>query len=63
MPLEMKDFATGCLTVLACLLLLPLFYVVLKVGLFFAVVFAMVLGVVLGVTVIGRIVRYFFTGK
>jgi hypothetical protein len=61
--MEPKDLATGCLTTVLCLLLLPLFYVVLKLTLFVAVVLAMTVGILLGITLIGRIVRYFLTGK
>ena len=60
---ETKDFATGCLTLLLCALLLPLFYVVLKLTLFVAIVLAMTIGIILGITVVGRIVRLFITGK
>src|SRR5512143_814492 len=61
--LEAKDFATGCLTILLCALLLPLFYVVFKLSLFFAIVLAVAIGIILGITVVGRIVRLFITGK
>ena len=61
--LEPKDFATGCATIILCALLLPLFYVVFKLTLFLAVVLAIAVGVILGITVVGRIVRYFITGK
>ena len=61
--LEPKDFATGCLTILVCAVLLPVFLLVFKLTLFFAVILAVVTGVVLGVTVLGRIVRFFITGK
>lgn len=61
--LEQKDFATGCLTILLCVLLVPLFFLVFKLTLMLAVFLALVTGVVLGITVVGRIVRFFITGK
>jgi hypothetical protein len=61
--LEVKDFATGCLTILVCVVLIPLFFLVFKLTLFLAVFLALVTGVVLGITVLGRIVRLFITGK
>jgi hypothetical protein len=61
--LEAKDFATGCLTIILCVVLFPLFFLVFKLTLIFAVFLAIVIGVVLGITIIGRIVRLFITGK
>ncbi len=61
--LEAKDFATGCLTILACAVLLPLFFLVFKLTLFLAILLAIVIGIVLGITVLGRIVRLILTGK
>ena len=34
--LETKDFATGCLTILLCVILLPLFFLVFKLTLILA---------------------------
>ena len=61
--LEPKDFATGCLTILLCAVLVPLFFLVFKLTLIFAVFLAIVTGIILGVTMVGRIVRFFITGK
>ena len=61
--LETKDFATGCLTILLCALLIPLFFLVFKVTLIFAIILALATGIILGITVVGRIVRLFITGK
>ncbi|HEY6010803.1 MAG TPA: hypothetical protein VIX18_04975 [Nitrospirota bacterium] len=60
---EAKDFATGCLTILLCVVLFPLFFLVFKLTIAFAILLAMLIGVILGITVLGRIVRLFFTGK
>lgn len=61
--LETKDFATGCLTLTVCVVLIPLFFLVFKLTLFFAVLLAILISIVLGITILGRIVRYFITGK
>jgi hypothetical protein len=61
--LEAKDFATGCLTITVCAILVPLFLLVFKLTLFLAVFLAIAAGIALGITVLGRIVRLFFTGK
>ena len=61
--LEAKDFATGCLTIIVCAVLIPLFFLVFKLTLIFAVFLAIIIGIVLGVTILGRIVRLFITGK
>jgi len=61
--LETKDFATGCLSILVCVVLVPLFFLVFKLTLFLAILLALVIGIILGITVLGRIVRLFFTGK
>lgn len=61
--LEAKDFATGCLSILVCAVLVPLFFLVFKLTLFLAVLLAIVIGIVLGITILGRIVRLFLTGK
>ena len=61
--LEAKDFATGCLTILLCAVLIPLFFLVFKVTLYLAIVLAVVTSIILGITVVGRIVRLFITGK
>ena len=61
--LETKDFATGCLTILLCAILLPLFLLVFKLTLVLAIFLAIVTGVILGITVLGRIVRLFISGK
>jgi hypothetical protein len=61
--LETKDFAAGCLTILLCAVLIPLFLLVFKLTLYLAVLLAIITAIILGVTVVGRIVRLFFTGK
>ena len=61
--LEPKDFATGCLTILVCALLVPLFLLVFKLTLFLAITLAIATGIILGVTILGRIVRLFFAKK
>ncbi len=61
--LETKDFATGCLTIILCVVLFPLFYLVFKLAFYFAIFLAIVIGITLGIAFIGRIVRYFITGK
>jgi len=61
--LEAKDFATGCLTILLCAVLIPLFFLVFKLTLYLAIVLAIATGIILGITVVGRIVRLFITGK
>ena len=61
--LETKDFATGCLTIILCVILVPLFFLVFKLTLVFAIFLAIVTGIILGITVLGRIVRLFITGK
>lgn len=61
--LEAKDFATGCLTLIVCVVLIPLFFFVFKLTLFIAILLAVPIGIVLGITVLGRIVRYFLTGR
>jgi hypothetical protein len=61
--LEAKDFVTGCLTIILCVILIPLFFLVFKLTLIFAVFLAFVTGIILGVTILGRIVRLLITGK
>jgi hypothetical protein len=61
--LEAKDFATGCLSIIVCAVLIPLFFLVFKLTLVLAVFLAIVAAIILGITVLGRIVRLFFTGK
>ena len=61
--LEAKDFATGCLSIIVCAVLIPLFFLVFKLTLVLAVFLAIVADIILGITVLGRIVRLFFTGK
>ncbi len=61
--LEAKDFATGCLTILLCAVLIPLFFLVFKLTLMLAIFLALVTAILLGITVLGRIVRLFIAGK
>jgi hypothetical protein len=61
--LETKDFATGCLTIILCVILIPLFFLVFKLTLVCAIPLAILIAIILGITFIGRIVRYFITGK
>jgi len=61
--IEAKDFATGCLTLIVCAALIPLFLLVFKLTLLFAVLLAIPISIVLGITILGRVVRYFITGK
>jgi len=61
--LETKDFATGCLTIILCIVLIPLFYLVFRLALYFAIFLAVVIGITIGIAFIGRIVRLFITGK
>jgi hypothetical protein len=61
--LEAKDFATGCLTVIVCAVLIPVMYVVFKLTLFIAIPLGIIIGMILGVTILGRIVRLFFSKK
>jgi hypothetical protein len=43
--------------------LIPLFFLVFKLTLVLAVFLAIVTAIILGITVLGRIVRFFITGK
>jgi len=61
--LEAKDFITGCLTIIACAVLIPLIYLVFKLTLFIAIPVGILIGVILGITVLGRLVRLFISGK
>jgi hypothetical protein len=61
--LETKDFATGCLTIILCVVLVPLFFLVFKLTLVLAIFLAIATGIILGITLLGRIVRFFITGK
>jgi hypothetical protein len=61
--METKDFATGCLTLIVCLVLIPLFFLVLKLTFLVAILLAIPISIVLGITILGRMVRYFITGK
>jgi hypothetical protein len=61
--LETKDFATCCLSIVLCAILIPLFFLVFKLTLVLAVFLAIVTAIILGITVLGRIVRFFITGK
>jgi hypothetical protein len=61
--LEAKDFATGCLSIIVCAVLIPLFFLVFKLTLVLAVFLAIGAAIILGITVLGRIVRLLFTGK
>jgi hypothetical protein len=61
--LESKDFATGCLTLIVCAILVPLFIVAFKLTLLFAIFLAIIIGIVLGITIVGRVVRLFISGK
>ena len=61
--LEAKDFATGCLTIILCIILIPLFYLIFKLTLVLAIFLAIVVGIILGITVLGRMVRLFFSKK
>jgi hypothetical protein len=61
--LEAKDFATGCLTIIVCAFLIPVMYVVFKLTLLIAIPLGIMIGLILGITVLGRIVRLFFSKK
>jgi hypothetical protein len=61
--LEAKDFATGCLTVIVCAVLIPVMYVVFKLTLFIAIPLGIIIGMILGITILGRIVRLFISKK
>jgi hypothetical protein len=61
--LEAKDFATGCLTIIVCAVLIPVMYVVFKLTLLIAIPLGIMIGLILGITVLGRIVRLFFSKK
>ena len=61
--LEAKDFATGCLIIIVCSVLIPVMYVVFKLTLFIAIPLGIMIGLILGITVLGRIVRLFFSKK
>jgi hypothetical protein len=61
--LEAKDFATGCLTIIVCAVLIPLIYVVFKLTLFIAIPLGIIIGMILGITILGRIVRLFISKK
>lgn len=61
--LEAKDFATGCLTIIVCAVIIPVMYVVFKLTLFIAIPLGIMIGLILGITVLGRIVRLFYSNK
>jgi len=53
--LETKYFATGCLTVIICLVLIPLFLLVFRLTRVIAIPLAIIIAIILGLTLIGRI--------
>ena len=44
--LDKNDFATGCLTILVCVLLLPLFFFIFKLTLAIAILLAIATGII-----------------
>ncbi len=61
--LDAKDFATGCLTIIVCAVLIPFIYMVLKLTLFIAIPLGILIGVILGITILGRMVRLILSKK
>ena len=61
--LEPKDFATGCLTVILCVVLIPVIYLVFKLTLLIAIPLGILIAMILGITILGRIVRLFLSKK
>ncbi len=61
--LEPRDFATGCLTVILCIVLIPVIYLVFKLTLLIAIPLGILIAMILGITILGRIVRLFLSKK
>jgi hypothetical protein len=61
--LDAKDFATGCLTIIVCAVLIPVMFLVFKLALIIAIPLGIMIGLVLGITVLGRMVRLLFSKK
>lgn len=58
-----KDFAIGCLSIILCVLLIPVLYLVCKLSLLFVVLLGIVAVIVIGVAVFGKIIRLIFSRK
>jgi len=55
-----KDFFTGCLAVIAALLVVPILVLVFKVSIYLAVVIGLILALILGTALLGKVIRMIF---
>jgi len=58
-----KDFAIGCLSIILCVLLIPVLYLVCKLSLLLAFILGLIAVIVIGVAVFGKIIRLIFSRK
>lgn len=56
-----KDFLVGCLTIILCILLLPVVYLVCKLGLSLAIIIGAIALVAIGIALFGKIIRLIFS--
>lgn len=54
------DFAVGCVVVLLCAIMLPLFVIVLKLAFWLALPLAIAAAAFIGVVLLGRVIRKIF---
>jgi len=55
-----KDFLTGCLAVIAALVVVPILVLLFKVSIYLAVVIGVILAIILGIALLGKVIRLIF---
>lgn len=56
-----KDFLIGCMAIILCVLLIPIFYLVCKLSLSLAIAIGVIALVAIGIALFGKIIRLIFS--
>ena len=58
-----KDFITGCLVVLAAIIVVPLLVLIFKLSIYLAIFIGVLVAILLGIALLGRLIRLIFFGS
>ena len=58
-----KDFLTGCLVLLAAIVVVPLLVLIFKISIYLAIFIGVLVAILLGIALLGRLIRLIFFGS
>lgn len=58
-----KDFITGCLVLMAAIIVIPLLVLIFKLSIYLAIFIGVLVAILLGIALLGRLIRLIFFGS